>query len=244
MGIVEEALRATGLEVSAAQVQCLDGLASLLGGEAMARGLSAISGDREIAAKHLADSAYAAKWLLEHDSDSKRLVDVGTGAGVPGLVLGSLVPGLSIHLLDSKRRALDWVREASGRLGLPGIEFKWTRAEDFGRGEGREAYEFAVTRAVGSMSVSLELCLPLVKVDGYFLAMRGVDFETQDAVEASGLLGAKLDAVVPYCLPWDMGQRHLVVFRKIQGCPGRYPRPCGKIRKRPIVFHVKHSHHT
>jgi len=241
MDILNEALQSISLRVNHKTERLLNAYFDLLVREAPKLGLSGITLDREVAAKHLADAAFLAKVIQERFPHARTALDLGTGAGVPGMVVRILCPDLErIVLLDSKAKAIQWVQGAATSLRLQGLEPLQGRAEELGQGKHREAYDLVMVRAFGPLPLVLEYGIPLVRTGGTFFAMRGptpCDCELQ-AIAA--LLGAKLSEEISYALPWKMGKRTLLLLRKTDTTPSRYPRGRGKAKKRPIVFHVKH----
>lgn len=243
--MVFQAFQAAGLDLKDQELTLLEGFFNLLHEEAVPYGLSGISGDREIAVKHLVDAGVLASWIRDHAPSAETLMDIGSGAGVPGIPLRILIPHLSnVVLVDTKRRAIEWTQRAADHLGLKGISFQWNRAEDLGRGEFRDMSDIVTCRALAPLDVSMEYSLPLVKPGGIFVAMRGTDPGSSELAQVAEELGGQHIQNFPYTLPWDMGTRHLVACGKVSPCPQAYPRATAKIRKRPIVFHVKHSPHT
>ena len=196
--------------------------------------LTAITAPEEVAALHMLDCAALLNFA---DLDGKTLIDVGTGAGFPGLALKILVPSLSVTLLDGLNKRLDWLAETAEALGLDRVTTLHARAEDAGRGLAlREAFDFAAARAVAGLPVLCELCLPFVKVGGKFLAMKGpeADAELEEAREAIALLGGLPAGVYPYSIPGRSEQRRLVIVEKTAPTPQRYPRRWAKIQNHPL----------
>lgn len=204
--------------------------------------LTAITGEREMVVKHVLDSATVLGAVELRPG--QRLLDVGSGAGFPGVVLKILCPEVAVDLLESlgKRcRFLEHVRAKLVALGLRGAEdglrVLQGRAEDWGRRPGhREGYDVVVARAVATMRVLAEYCLPFVRVGGLFVAMKGpgVEEELGAAGRALGVLGGEVDRVVEVELPEGAGRRNLVVVRKVAPVPEAYPRKAGVPERRPL----------
>jgi 16S rRNA (guanine527-N7)-methyltransferase len=170
---------------------------------------------------------------LEHAS----LIDVGTGAGFPGLVLKTLVPSLDVTLLDSLQKRLDWLEETWTDLDLERIQAIHGRAEEAGHDTAlREQFDFATARAVADLRVLSELCLPFVKVGGKFLAMKSVDCDSElDASErAISTLGGKLAGHHDYTIPHTHVTHRVVVIDKVSPTPATYPRRWAKMQKSPL----------
>lgn len=197
--------------------------------------LTAITEPDQVADLHFLDSA--ALLTLGEDLRGKRLIDVGTGAGFPGLVLKILVPSLDVVLLDSLNKRLDWLSEVARTLSLTGVETLHARAEEQALQPGwRDSFDFATSRAVASLELLSELCLPFVKVGGTFLAMKSVDCGPELDRAARGIqrLGGALRPCVDYEIP-GAGLSHRVVrVEKTAPTPKGYPRRWAKIQKSPL----------
>lgn len=197
--------------------------------------LTAITEERDVVTKHFIDSVMC----LESGvfSDGTRVIDVGTGAGFPGIPLKVAKPTLDVTLLDSLAKRLNFLGEVIDTLGLDNVTTVHARAEDGGRVESlREKFDVAVSRAVANLSTLSELCLPFVKVGGCFVSMKGpgVEEELTNATKAISLLGGKVEKVIPYEIPTTDLSHNLVVIRKISKTPAKYPRMAPKPSKDPI----------
>ena len=194
--------------------------------------LTAITAPADVARLHLLDCAA----LLSHyDLQGKTGVDVGTGAGFPGMVLRLLEPEYRLTLLDSLGKRIDWLREVCGEMGLGDVECVHARAEEFA-GAKREQFDVATSRAVAQLSVLCELALPLVKVDGIFLAMKSVDTdgELSAARGAIAQLGGKVEEIWDYVIPTTDIVHRIVAIRKVRPTPAQFPRTFAKIKKQPL----------
>ncbi len=196
--------------------------------------LTAITEPKEIASKHFADSLYG----LDFINNAKTLIDVGTGAGFPGIPLKIAKPELSLTLLDSLNKRLNFLKEIKNRLSLSDVTLVHSRAEDGAKVTSllRENFDVAVSRAVANLSVLAEYCLPYVKKGGVFLAYKGGDFEEElsNAANAIELLGGKVDDVFKYTIPKTDITHSIIVIKKIKCTPDIYPRLQGKIQKKPL----------
>ena len=194
--------------------------------------LTAITDPAEAARLHFLDSAAL---LALADLRGKTVVDVGTGAGFPGLPLKILEPSIRLTLLDAQRKRVDFLREVCEDLGLEDVECVHGRAEEFAQ-QRRESFDCAVSRAVAALPVLTELCLPLVKPGGQFLAMKSVDSneELNAAGRAVNLLGGRLEKPADYSISGTNVPRRLVIMTKITETQKKYPRTFAKIKKNPL----------
>ena len=199
--------------------------------------LTAIRDPEGVARMHFLDCAALLKFC---SLEGKTLIDVGTGAGFPGMVLKLLVPSLEDTLLDSLNKRLDWLLETSGALpaGLySGVRTVHARAEEQALKKGfRDSFDFATARAVADLRLLCELCLPYVKVGGKFLAMKSTNSgqELEDAAHAIKLLGGRVSEVQDYSLPGTDVTHRLIVIEKLAPTLKGYPRRWAKIQKDPL----------
>ena len=194
--------------------------------------LTAITEPKDVATLHLLDCAAL---LTLSDFRGKSVVDVGTGAGFPGMVLRILEPDFDLTLLDSLGKRIDWLAETCAAMGLERVDCVHARAEEFAV-QHRQQYEIATSRAVAALPLLCELALPLVKPGGCFLAMKSVDSddEIQSARGAMGQLGGKLESIRDYAIPGTEVTHRLVVIRKVKDTPPQFPRTWAKIKKAPL----------
>ncbi len=228
--ILREGLAALGLPADA--VPDLVRFAGRLAEKNKVMNLTAITDSAEVARLHFLDSAVL---LTLADFRGTSVVDVGTGAGFPGLPLRLIEPSLRLTLLDAQRKRVEFLQESCSALGLGDVECVHGRAEEFAQ-EHRESFDLAVSRAVAALPVLAELCLPLVKVGGKFLAMKSVDSgeEINTAGRAVQLLGGRLEKPLDYDIPGTKICHRLVIITKISGTPKKYPRTFAKIKKNPL----------
>ncbi len=197
--------------------------------------LTAITEDSEIIKKHFIDSIKAFKFTPL--KNAKRIIDVGTGAGFPGIPLKIVNPNIEVVLLDSLNKRVNFLNEVIKALGLKGITAVHGRAEDFARENNyRERFDSAVSRAVANMAVLSELCLPYVKVSGHFVALKGpaVEEEIKDGEKAVVTLGGKLEEILEVDVEGTDLNHNLVVVKKVKETPKVYPRKAGTAAKKPI----------
>lgn len=195
--------------------------------------LTAIEEDRDILVKHFIDSLSVAPHLTEDCG----LIDIGTGAGFPGIPIKIALETAKVTLLDSLRKRVRFLEEAVRELGLKGIETHHGRAEDLGADSGfREKYDFAVARAVAGLPVLLEYCLPFVRVGGAFIAMKGGSGEEAGlSGKALELLGGEIEKTEEFVLPFSDIKRTIIIVRKLRHTPTKYPRKAGKPSKEPLI---------
>ena len=196
--------------------------------------LTAITQPQDVATLHMLDCAT----LLDCARfEGKTLIDVGTGAGFPGLPLKILTPSLEVTLLDSLNKRVDWLNETIDTLGLKGVRAVHGRAEEEGRDPAfRERFDFAAARAVADLRLLCELCLPFLKVGGRFLAMKGTDCgdEVDKALPAIQVLGGRLEGRIDRLIPHTGVTHRVVLVEKISPTPEKYPRRWAKMQKAPL----------
>lgn len=194
--------------------------------------LTAITEPADVARLHLLDCACL---LTAADFRGKQVVDVGTGAGFPGMPLRLLEPDFDLTLLDSLGKRIDFLQETVDAMGLQRVRCVHARAEEFAR-QHREQYDIAASRAVAQLNVLCELALPLVKVGGQFLAMKSVssDDEIAGARGAIGQLGGRIADIRDYTVPETEVRHRLVIVEKVKDTPAIYPRSFARIKKAPL----------
>ncbi|MCI6363383.1 16S rRNA (guanine(527)-N(7))-methyltransferase RsmG [Intestinimonas butyriciproducens] len=229
---LKEGLAQLGLTPPEGAVAQMARYAGLLLEQNKVMNLTAIKEPAQVAALHFLDSAAL---LGCADLRGKSLVDVGTGAGFPGMVLKLMVPELRLTLVDSLGKRLDWLGEVCGALGLEGVERRHARAEELALQSGwRDSFDFATARAVAELRVLCEICLPYVKVGGRFLAMKAADCDEELSAAAHGaeLLGGRLLPSYRYHIPGTEVDRRVIVVEKVAPTPKGYPRRWARSRNR------------
>ena len=195
--------------------------------------LTAITDPEEIAIKHFVDSIIPLSY--EGLRQGATLIDVGTGAGFPGVPIKIARPDIELTLLDSLNKRLIFLKTLSEKIGQEN-RFIHARAEEAGINPNhREKFDYATSRAVAQLAVLCEYCLPFVKVGGKMLALKGPNCsqELAAAKNALNLLGGKVSGIFEYSLA-DMGDRTLVVIEKVAPCPKKYPRQRVKLTEKPL----------
>ena len=230
--ILNEGFASLGITPDAKAVERLKTYFEYLEERNRVMNLTAISGTEDVARLHFLDCAALLKVC---DFEDKKVIDVGTGAGFPGMVLKTVQPGMDITLLDSLNKRIDFLSEVCNKLALDGVQCVHARAEEIPE-ERRAAYDIAVSRAVARLGTLCELCLPYLRVGGVFIAMKGpdCDMEVEEAKSAMHLLGAQLKDIVRYTIPGTDITHAAVVIEKIKPTHPKYPRKWSQIKKQPL----------
>ena len=216
------------------QIEMLEEYFSLLVEWNQKLNLTAITDDMGVAVKHFADSLSIFNYI--DIPQNARVIDVGTGAGFPGIVLKIARPDIELTLLDSLKKRFIFLEEVINKLDLE-AEFLQGRAEDYGNDiDCRESYDLVVSRAVAQLNTLSEYCLPFARLSGRFVAFKGgaCENEVAAAKRAIQTLGGKLIKIHSFELPNNGGARNLVEIEKINPTPDKYPRPNGKIKSKPL----------
>lgn len=222
-----------GIEISGEQTESFQQYMTILLNWNEKMNLTAIKEPKEIACKHFLDSILILKYL--DIPVGARLIDVGTGAGFPGVPLKMMRPEMQLTLLDGLNKRLVFLKDLAEQLNFS-AEFVHARAEEAGRqAPFRGKFDFATARAVAPLNLLCEYCLPFLKMSGVFVAMKGPQpqEEVSDAQNAIALLGCTLDGVKEFDLP-NGDRRSLVLIRRTKALPGIYPRHGSKIAKSPL----------
>lgn len=239
--LLEQGLQSYGIETSSAMLEAILGHLALVAEWNERINLTAITERREMVIKHALDSASALRLGVLRPGD--RVLDVGTGAGFPGVTWKLIAPSIRLVLLESLQKRCRFLEEVGQQIvqpyagGLGDYQVAWGRAEDLGRAaEHRESYDLVTARAVAELRVLAEYCLPFVKIGGLFVAMKGPNLEAEVEVAGGALrrLGGQLERVEEFDLPEEGGRRSLVVIRKVKVTPREYPRKAGTPSKSPL----------
>ncbi len=231
--LLENMASQMGIDLSEESLERFDKYAEMLVETNKTLNLTAITEPDEIVSKHFCDCLSLLKEVEIPTGAS--LIDVGTGAGFPGVVLLTARPDLKITLMDSTKKRLTFVESVVNELGL-NADVVHFRAEEAGKNlRFRERFDFATARAVANMQTLSEYCLPFLKVGGLFAAMKGAkaSIELEEAKGAIKILGGKVESAKEFTLP-DCGERSILCVKKISQTPSKYPRPSAQIAKKPL----------
>ena len=196
--------------------------------------LTAITNRKDILVKHFIDSLTIQRYL----GDAVNIIDVGTGAGFPGIPIKIVNPNLKVVLVDSLNKRINFLQEVIKQLNLDNIEVIHARAEDLGQNKKyRETFDIVTSRAVANMSVLSEYLLPLARVNGKCICMKGSDVEEEleNSKYAINLLGGKIEKVDKFELSNERIGRNIIIVKKLKNTPNSYPRKAGTPAKKPLI---------
>lgn len=233
--LLKSAAASLGIELSKQQVNQFIKYYEILVEWNSFMNLTGITEYEEVVQKHFTDSLALCKAI--DLSEVKSLIDIGTGAGFPGIPLKIVYPHIHVTLLDSLQKRIKFLDEVIAQLGLTGIETIHGRAEDFAKPSmKRESYDVCVSRAVANLASLSEYCLPYVNLGGYFVPYKSgkTEEEIAEAKKAVFVLGGKIEEEVKFMLPESDISRSLIKIKKVAGTPKKYPRKSGMATKEPI----------
>ena len=233
--ILRQGIKDFGIDVNDQMISDLKTYRELLVEWNQKMNLTGIEEEKEVFIKHFLDSISAVS--KGYIKDGISLIDVGTGAGFPGLPLKICLKNIKLTLLDSLNKRINFLQEVSNSVKLEDIEFIHGRAEDFGKNpEYREQYEVATARAVAGLPILMEFCVPFVKLGGYFVCLKGpnANLELEESKAAMDILGLEFVEKIDIELPNEELKHNILVFKKVRNTPEKYPRKAGKPAKSPI----------
>ncbi len=230
-----EALKAKGIELSSQQIEQFTIYYQTLVEWNEKINLTALTEEPDVYLKHFYDSISAAFY---YDFTKKvHICDVGAGAGFPSIPLKICFPNIKVTIVDSLQKRIGFLNTLAAKLNIEGVSFYHDRAEDFGKNKlFRETFDVVTARAVARMSVLSELCLPLCKPNGVFIAMKGAqaDQELNLGKMAIKLLGGEVSKVETFELPEEAGERSIIIIDKKRKTPKKFPRKAGLPNKEPL----------
>ncbi|HCT64328.1 MAG TPA: 16S rRNA (guanine(527)-N(7))-methyltransferase RsmG [Lachnospiraceae bacterium] len=233
--LLKDSLEKMGISLSENQTQQFFDYKSLLVEWNEKMNLTAITDEREVIIKHFVDSiSILSEVKIEEGAE---IIDVGTGAGFPGLPVKIIRPDLKVTLLDSLNKRIGFLDQVCTQLGLENVDNIHSRAEDGGQSPMlREKFDYCLSRAVANLAVLSEYCLPFVKVGGMFVSLKGPDAvqEIKDAEIAIKKLGGEVERVIKIEIPNSDITHSLIIIKKIDNTPKVYPRKAGTASKKPI----------
>lgn len=215
-------------------------LSDLLRKENQTHNLTRITDPKEIEQRHFTDSLAAVDIInkLAAEIKNPRIIDIGSGAGFPGLALAIAMPNIQLTSVEATGKKINFQKQAAAELELTNVTLINKRAEDIANDPAhREQYDFAVSRAVAGLAILSELCIPFVQPGGYFLAWKGrkADEEIKNATQAIKLLGGQITDQTPYALEEETeSSLQIITIRKITPTPKKYPRPYKAIKQKPL----------
>ena len=231
--ILLEGAEQLGISIKAQQIEQFRKYTKFLLQYNLHTNLTSITEPKSIAIKHFLDSIVVSKELKSYKID---LIDIGTGAGFPGVPLKIVCPEINITLLDSLNKRVKFLQELLKELNIEADIFH-KRAEELSKDKlYRDRFDVSISRAVAPLNILSEYCMPFVKAGGSFIAMKGpnVEDEIQSAHNAINILQGKLERVDKVELPYGNGRRSIVVIQKVKDTPPAYPRQSAKIIKKPL----------
>ncbi|MEE1072427.1 MAG: 16S rRNA (guanine(527)-N(7))-methyltransferase RsmG [Cellulosilyticum sp.] len=230
-----EGAKQLGIDLSDKQVEQFMRYKELLQEWNEKMNLTAITEDREVMTKHFLDCMTINKAL--EMKNQKTVIDIGTGAGFPGLVIKIAFPHLEVTLVDALKKRLNFLEVVIEELGLEGIKCIHSRAEDLGKNKVyREGFDICASRAVANLAVLSEYTLPFVKIDGYLIALKGqkLDEELEQGQKAIQILGGQLEEVVHTGVPFTDLDHKIAKIKKVKSTSTKYPRKAGEPTKSPL----------
>ena len=233
MGIIEDILSASRPDLTVTQLSQFRAYYTLLELGNQVMNLTAISGEQNVATLHFLDSLIIDEAA---ELEGKKVIDIGSGAGFPGIPLKIAHPEIELTLLDALTKRVNFMHSVCEQIGIEAVTIHG-RAEELSREQDyREKYDYAVSRAVANLNMLCELCVPFIKVGGELIAMKGID--CNDEIDAAGncirKLGCELAGVWGYVIPETEVAHQLIVVRKVRHTPDAYPRRFAKIQKEPL----------
>ncbi len=227
-----EELNKIGIEITDEKMHKLSMYFDILVEENEKYNLTALTSKEDVFYKHFYDSIAIAQYL---ELDNQSICDVGSGAGFPSIPLKIVFEDLNITIVDALSKRIKFLTMLCEKLQLDNVSCVHARAEDYAK-DYRESFDFVTARAVAALPVLCELCIPLVKEQGYFFVLKGSNGleELNVAKNAISKLGCEMEKCIEYTLPLDYGNRTFFTFKKVKQTPSKYPRNFGQIKNKPL----------
>nr|WP_263314449.1 16S rRNA (guanine(527)-N(7))-methyltransferase RsmG [Mammaliicoccus sp. Marseille-Q6498] len=228
-------LKESGIELTDHQVKQFETYFEMLVEWNEKINLTAVTEKEEVYLKHFFDSITPSFYI--DFNNIKTICDVGAGAGFPSIPLKIIYPHIQVTIVDSLNKRIKFLNELANALEIDQVNFVHDRAETFGKKEYRESFDIVTARAVARLSVLSELCIPLVKTGGQFVALKGSqgNEELEDAQFAISVLGGKVKEVYEFKLPLEESMRQIIAIDKLKQTPKKYPRKPGTPNKEPLT---------
>ncbi len=234
--ILNENIHRLGFKLNDNQIMAFDNYTQLLDEWNAKVNLTSMESDIEIAIKHFYDSLTLIPIIEDIGNNPISIIDVGTGAGFPGIPLAVIKPQLPVKLLETTKKRIDFLNTVIDSLKLERVNTIWGRAEDIGQSsEYRNGFTVVTARAVAPLNILVEYCLPLTAINGYCILMKGSNFEKElKGANAVDILGGQFIKYMNIFLPLNQGNRNIFIIKKIKETPIKYPRKAGIPKKRPL----------
>lgn len=240
----KQALQARGLTVTEQQMAQFAQYYRVLVAVNQTMNLTALTQEKDVYLKHFFDSLTLALVYPDLQQRALTVCDVGSGAGFPAIPLKIMFPQLQVTIIDALQKRIRFLEDLVQQLGLTGVTCRHARAEEFAgrRQPTREAFDVVTARAVAKLPVLAEWCLPLTRMGGYFIALKGAQgaAEVTTATKAFSLLGGHFERQIEFELPSTAGQRDIIIVKKTALTPKRYPRKPGMALKQPLGILGEH----
>lgn len=229
--LLQKGIETIGLQVSEEQLNLMDQYADFLIKKNKVMNLTRVIEPFSILTEHFLDSILALKPILP--KCGQRILDIGTGAGFPGVPIALVCPDCKITMMDSTGKKINFVKETCEQLGINNVDFVIGRAEEEAHGSLRENFDFVFARAVSNMKILSELSVPFVKLGGFFVALKSINYkdELNDAKDIILNLGGEVEQVCLENVPLSDTPRSLILIKKINKTQRKYPRTYGVIKK-------------
>lgn len=234
MDILFEEAKKFGIDLNKTQLEKFKKYKDFLLEYNLHTNLTAITDPEDIAIKHFLDSILVSNFF--NIPQKAKVIDIGTGAGFPGVPLKILRPGMNLTLIDSLNKRINFLNKLCDKIEIK-ANIIHARAEEFShKNEFREKFDLAISRAVAPLNILCEYCIPYLKTGGFFIALKGVNFEmeVENSKKALEILGSKVQDIKSFELPKSKGARNIIIIKKEEKISKKYPRSNSQISKNPL----------